>query len=317
MSAAARVVRLVALSLCLLPIVSTAQDRQLSLRGASSSSGGGGLPDGSACRLDSSFKPAGEPCAASPFVCVVTRVPTAKDPFYRGVCNSSYAGSPHCTFFSQPYAVGTTGVSSNPACHRCDCNDHPENAEATARVAEFAADTLSKHVGDTGILSMSAQSSLRSILASLGANTARCDCQVIGPCYVDWKGKQVRGPDGVMCPERQSRCVIQEVGGGGADKQGRPIDAGTCESAGELNTCMVAGNGWGPKYYARGVQGLPDALDECKRCRCSDGNQVVGCVKVPKCKSGGGGGWDDDAAAAADAAGAAAVGDVYVEGPKA
>ncbi|CAI5460837.1 unnamed protein product, partial [Closterium sp. Yama58-4] len=65
--------------------------RQLSLRGASSSSGGGGLPDGSSCRLDSSLRPAGEPCAASPFVCVVTRVPTAKDPFYRGVCNSSYA----------------------------------------------------------------------------------------------------------------------------------------------------------------------------------------------------------------------------------
>ncbi|CAI5500875.1 unnamed protein product [Closterium sp. Naga37s-1] len=280
MSAAARLVRLVALSLCLLPIVTTAQER--SLRGASSSSGRGGLPDGSACRLDSNLKPAGEPCAASPFVCVVTRVPTAKDPFYKGICNSSYAGSP-----------------------------------STLSAALFPSTPKPQRVGDTGILSVSAQSSLRSILASLGANTARCDCQVIGPCYVDWKGKQVNGPDGVMCPERQSRCVIQEVGGGGADKQGRPIDAGTCESAGELNTCMVAGNGWGPKYYARGVQGLPDALDECRRCRCSDGNQVFGCVKVPKCKSGGGGGWDDDAAAAADAAGAAAVGDVYVEGLKA
>eukprot|EP00475_Leptophrys_vorax_P001697 TRINITY_DN10934_c0_g1_i1.p1 TRINITY_DN10934_c0_g1~~TRINITY_DN10934_c0_g1_i1.p1 ORF type:complete len:332 (-),score=-28.65 TRINITY_DN10934_c0_g1_i1:47-1042(-) len=302
---------LVLLAVVSFPSVACAQEIPYTLRGLTSYKPGHGIREGSPCKLDINLLPVGEACASSPYSCVVTRTPSKTSAYYRGVCNSSYALGPHCAFLSQPYAVGTIGIRNNPACHRCDCNNHPENAEVIAEATAAAFDKISAY----GLLSAGLQST---ILNTMGVNTARCDCQVIGPCFVDREGKIVPGESGkgVACPAKQSRCVIQEVGGGGVDEAGRPLDVGTCEPAGEMNTCMVAGDGWGPKYYARGVQGVPDALDACKRCTCSDSNEVAPCVPVPKCSGRSGGGSstdDDDAAAARAAAGAAASGDVYVD----
>ncbi|CAI5955670.1 unnamed protein product [Closterium sp. NIES-64] len=220
-----------------------------------------GLPDGARCTLNANHQPIGLPCASSSFHCVVTRVPTPASAFFTGFCNSSYALGSHCMYTSQPYAVGTQGIKGNPACARCTCTNHPEKAQEVAAVAAAAADYAASINSIEGwrLSGTRGGAGGRSGVGSLiGVNTAECDCEDVGPCYVDWQGDLVKGPkgNGIICPETR-RCMIHTVAGGGHDNDGRPVDQGTCEGFGEEAVCVAAGKSWGPKFYVEGTDGVP------------------------------------------------------------
>ncbi|CAI5460020.1 unnamed protein product [Closterium sp. Yama58-4] len=260
---------------------------------SAAAAGADGLPDGARCTLDANHQPVGLPCASSPFHCVVTRVPTPASAVFTGFCNSSYALGSHCMYTSQPYAVGTRGIKGNPACARCTCTNHPEKAQEVAAVAAAAADYAASINSIEGwrLAGTRAGAGGRSGVGSLiGVNTAECDCEDVGPCYVDWQGDLVKGPkgDGIICPETR-RCMIHTVGGGGQDNDGRPVDQGTCEGFGEEAVCVAAGKSWGPKFYVEGTDGVPGPRGRCEECTCGENGALLACNLVRGCGKASGG----------------------------
>ncbi|CAI7855434.1 unnamed protein product [Closterium sp. NIES-54] len=243
-----------------------------------------GLPDGARCTLNANHQPIGLPCASSSFHCVVTRVPTPASAVFTGFCNSSYALGSHCMYTSQPYAVGTQGIKGNPACARCTCTNHPEKAQEVAAVAAAAADYAASINSIEGwrLAGTRGGAGGRSGVGSLiGVNTAECDCEDVGPCYVDWQGDLVKGPkgNGIICPETR-RCMIHTVGGGGQDNDGRPVDQGTCEGFGEEAVCVAAGKSWGPKFYVEGTDGVPGPRGRCEQCTCGENGALLACNQL-------------------------------------
>eukprot|EP00270_Netrium_digitus_P009879 TRINITY_DN302_c0_g1_i1.p1 TRINITY_DN302_c0_g1~~TRINITY_DN302_c0_g1_i1.p1 ORF type:complete len:232 (-),score=31.36 TRINITY_DN302_c0_g1_i1:37-651(-) len=110
-----------------------------------------------------------------------------------------------------------------------------------------------------------------------GKNGAACTCPPLPPCFVDIDGRFIG-----TCPSN-GQCIITKIGGGGLDNMGRPIDQGVC-TFGEPELCAASGAGWGPKFYANNIKGMPKPGNRCLSCTCSKGGIPIKCQKKAYCR---------------------------------
>eukprot|EP00270_Netrium_digitus_P020041 TRINITY_DN8105_c0_g2_i3.p1 TRINITY_DN8105_c0_g2~~TRINITY_DN8105_c0_g2_i3.p1 ORF type:complete len:267 (-),score=22.47 TRINITY_DN8105_c0_g2_i3:189-989(-) len=142
--------------------------------------------------------------------------------------------------------------------------------------------SLSYFVGTVGILTNYECVTCTCERNSSGSSPT-CDCAPLPPCYVSHNGSFV----GHACPDPQSWCYITQLGGGGKDKQGLPIDKGDCRYPDGSTTggsCLIAGPSLvQPKLYINGMKGIPQNGNICSNCTCHNG-QAVKCTAINGCK---------------------------------
>lgn len=202
------------------------------------------LKDGETCYVGKDLIPLKPYCKGGQYSCVVDSVP--------GHANSSYLGKlkGHC---NSHYAEG----------NYCQYQSIPFK------------------VGTSGIVSKSTCVSCTCTAHPElpGKNKAQCDCDPLPPCFQDYNGKVV----GKKCNPPETTCVLKKLNVK-KTSSGLSVDQGTCHfpSYTQKPLCVSAGKGWGPKFYASGVKGIPMPGNRCMSCECVNGN-FKNCKKRKNC----------------------------------